>query len=86
MQIIFTELAERLGLISTSELAERLGLDARGRRQLRGWVRRRLVSPSHWDANGAYLWDAASVAAVARVREQYLARLARLAAAVGPPT
>ncbi len=72
-------------LITTTQLAERLGLDAAGRKQLREWVRRRLVTPAHVDADGFYLWDAAGVAAVARVREQYLARLARLAAAVGPP-
>jgi hypothetical protein len=86
MQIAFTESAEPHGLISTTELAEWLGLDAAGRRQLRGWVRRRLVTPARTDDAGFYSWDAAGVAAVARVREQYLARLSRLAAAVGPPT
>ena len=72
-------------LFTTTELAEQLGLDAAGRRHLRGWVRRHLVTPARTDAAGFYFWDAAGVAAVARVREQYLARLARLAAAVGLP-
>ena len=72
-------------LLTTTELAERLGLDRTGRKQLREWVRRRLVTPARTDAAGFYFWDTAGVAAVARVREQYLERLARLAAAVGSP-
>jgi len=73
-------------LISTSALSERLGLDAHGRRQLRLWVRRRVVTPAQLDANGFYLWDAAGVAAVAHARDEYVARLTRLAAAVGAAT
>ena len=50
-------------LITTTELAEQLGLDAAGRRHLRGWVRRRLVTPARtravsppWPASATSTW------------------------------
>ena len=67
-------------LVTTSVLAARVGVS---RKRLREWVRRRLLAPARIDRNGCYLWRVADIAVAARVRDEYRARLGRLAAAVG---
>ena len=67
-------------LFTTSVLAVRVGVS---RKRLREWVRRRLLTPAMIDRNGCYLWRVADIAVAARVRDEYRARLGRLAAAVG---